>query len=77
MIVFLDWFDKGFGFLDWFDKGFIYMWEEFWKVHLLMSQPVQCGWQDIKIHLLTDRNCFPNSHDSDTWGGGGGITYTS
>ena len=46
---------------DWFYRltwQKIYMWDVFWNVHLLMTEfdspeETLCGWQDVKIQLLT------------------------
>ena len=42
------------GFVGWIDKGLII--EEFRNVHFAydLSLTVLCGWQDSKIHLLTN-----------------------
>ena len=37
--------------------GKVCVWEEFWNVNLFMTEfdcpeVIQCGWQDVKIHLL-------------------------
>ena len=46
------------GFADWLDKGFIY--EKNFKMYISLwpefdcPEVTQCGWQDIKIQLLTN-----------------------
>ena len=46
------------GVMDWLEKGFIYIYERFWSVYLLMMEfdcpeVTLCGWQDVKLQLLT------------------------